>query len=294
MVVTVSPALGVTLRPYTPADRTAVLRLVSADRLPGQPEPTPAMLGEALRGRSPVDAGWWADLKRPATQVAVDAAGTVVGVVSYAVRPKDDTGHLLWLHCREDEPTADTLIRHAVAALAPRRVEAFQFASALSLGLEALPVRHRPATVRALERAGFTGERLWRYMRADLPARPLPHLPHVHVGPDPGGKNARRLEARQDGRVVAEAVVGPPAQGTGVLWWIEVEPHARGRGLGRAMLGSALDVLTGLGATEVILYVDDDAPPGDERDRTAAIRLYESAGFTEIDRLYSYTLSHPV
>lgn len=27
------------------------------------------------------------------------------------------------------------------------------------------------------------------------------------------------------------------------------------------MLGSALDVLAGLGATEVILYIDDDAPP---------------------------------
>ncbi|OEJ23066.1 hypothetical protein AR457_38430 [Streptomyces agglomeratus] len=56
-------------------------------------------------------------------------------------------------------------------------------------------------------------------------------------------------------------------------------------------LGSALDALTGLGAKEPILYVDDDAPPGEERDRTAANRLYESAGFTEIDRLYSYALS---
>ncbi|OEJ21609.1 hypothetical protein AS594_39465 [Streptomyces agglomeratus] len=75
-----------------------------------------------------------------------------------------------------------------------------------------------------------------------------------------------------------------------MLWWIEVAADARGRGLGRAMLGSALDALTGLGAKEVILYVDDDAPRGDERDRTAANRLYESAGFTEIDRLYSYAL----
>ncbi|GGT54757.1 hypothetical protein GCM10010271_68280 [Streptomyces kurssanovii] len=294
MVVTVSPALGVTLRPYTPADEPAVLRLVSADRLPGQPDPTPAMLGDALQGRSSVDAGWWADLKRPATHVAVDAAGAVVGVVSYAVRPKDNTGHRLWLHCREDEPTADALIRHTVAALAPRRVEAFQFASALSLGLEALPVRHRPATVRALERAGFTGERLWRYMRADLPASTLPHLTHVHVGPDPGGKEGRRLEVREGGRVVAEAVVGLPFQGVGVLWWIEVEREARGRGLGRAMLGLALDVLAGLGAKQAILYVDDDAPPGDERDRSAANALYEKSGFTEIDRLYSYTLTPPV
>lgn len=56
------------------------------------------------------------------------------------------------------------------------------------------------------------------------------------------------------------------------------------------MLGSALEILDELGATEVILYVDDDAPLGDDRDRTAANSLYESAGFTEINRLYSYSL----
>lgn len=290
MVVSVSPAFGLSLRPYTPADRSAVMALVEADRPPGQPRATPAMLTEALEGRSSVDAGWWAELEKPTTQVAVDATGRVVGVVSYAVRPKDGTGLLLWLHCREDARAAGTLIGHALVELAPRPVHAFHFASALSLGLEALPVRHRPATAQALEQAGFTGERLWRYMRADLPAPGLPHLDHIRVGPDPGGKHASRLEARQDGNLVAEAVVGLPVGGIGVLWWISVEPAARGRGLGRAMLGSALDVLAGLGAHEVILYVDDDAPPGDERDRTAANSLYESAGFTEVDRLYSYSL----
>lgn len=293
MVIAVTRTHGLTLRPITPADQSAVLELINADRLPGQPQATPAMLAEALQGRSPVDSGWWAELEHPATHVAVDSAGSVVGVVSYAVRPKDGTGQLLWLHCREDAPTAEALIGHAVAALAHRPVHAFHFASALSLGLEALPVRHRPATAAALERAGFTGQRLWRYMRRDLPAHGLPHLAHVQVGPDPGGKNARRLEARDKGHTVAEAVVGLPLQGTGVLWWIGVEPHARGRGLGRAMLGSALDVLAGLGATEAILYVDDDAPPGDDRDRTAANALYDSAGCVEVDRLYSYTLSAP-
>lgn len=288
MVVTVSPAL--TLRPYMPADESAVLRLIDADRLPGQPHPTPVMLGEALEGRSPVDAGWWAELEHPVTQVAVDTAGAVTGVVSYAVRPKDATGVLLWLHCREDAPTAEALISHAVTAFAPRPVHAFHFASALTMGLEALPVRHRPATASALQRAGFRGERLWRYMRAALPAHGLPHLDHIQVGPDPSGKHARRMEAKEGRQVVAEAVVGLPVQGIGVLWWIGVEPAARGRGLGRAMLGSALDLLSGLGAAEVILYVDDDAPPGDDRDRTAANSLYESAGFVEIDRLYSYSL----
>ncbi|MGW6569816.1 GNAT family N-acetyltransferase [Streptomyces sp. NPDC054975] len=90
---------------------------------------------------------------------------------------------------------------------------------------------------------------------------------------------------------MAEAVVGLPVQGTGVLWWIGVDSAARERGLGHAMLGSALDVLTGLGATEVILYVDDDAPPGDARDRAAANALYDNLGFTEVDRLYSYARS---
>jgi hypothetical protein len=44
-------------RPYTAADEGAVLDLIAADRLPGQPVTTSAMLGEALAGRSPVDAG---------------------------------------------------------------------------------------------------------------------------------------------------------------------------------------------------------------------------------------------
>ncbi|MEV6569455.1 hypothetical protein [Streptomyces kronopolitis] len=42
-------------------------------------------------------------------------------------------------------------------------------------------------------------------------------------------------------------------------------------------------------ATDVILFVDDDAPPGDDRDRTAAKSLYEAAVFREVDRLYSFS-----
>ncbi|MFD3948283.1 hypothetical protein [Streptomyces sp. NPDC058579] len=37
------------------------------------------------------------------------------------------------------------------------------------------------------------------------------------------------------------------------------------------------------------LYVDDDAPPGDDRDRTTANALCDKSGFTQIDRLHSYT-----
>ncbi|MEJ8631892.1 hypothetical protein [Streptomyces sp. MS2.AVA.5] len=60
------------------------------------------MLTNALEGRPVVDAGWWAELEPPAVHVAVDSHGTVTGVVSYAVRPKDGTGLLLWMPCRED------------------------------------------------------------------------------------------------------------------------------------------------------------------------------------------------
>jgi hypothetical protein len=41
------------------------------------------------------------------------------------------------------------------------------------------------------------------------------------------------------------------------------------------------------GASEVILYVDDDEPGG-ARDRSAANHLHEAFGFAEIDRLHSY------
>jgi ribosomal protein S18 acetylase RimI-like enzyme len=289
MVIYVTPALGVTLRPYTDQDRRAVLELINADRLPGQPLAGPSMLADALAGRSAIDSGWWEELRTPTTAVATDPNGAVLGVVSYAVRPHDRTGLILWMHCRENPAVARELIGHAAAALADcRALEAFQFASALTLGLEGLPVGHRPATHAALIEAGFTGRDEWRYMRRTLPVAGLPRLAaECEVSPD-----GWRLTARQDGAVVTEATVSVSA-GTGVLWWISVDAAVRGRGLGRGMLGSALEHLTGLGAREVILYVDD-ASGDPEADRSAANSLYEKSGFTEIDRLYSYTESNSV
>jgi ribosomal protein S18 acetylase RimI-like enzyme len=80
---------------------------------------------------------------------------------------------------------------------------------------------------------------------------------------------------------------GAPVGGIGVIWWIEVQPEARGAGIGRHLVDTALDLLWKSGAREAILYVDDDEP-GAERDRTAANRLYDACGFVEVDRLYSY------
>ncbi|WP_343239594.1 GNAT family N-acetyltransferase [Streptomyces sp. SID9913] len=266
-----------------------VLALINADRLPGQPGTCAHMLAEALAGRSQVDAGWWAELDAPFTDVVQDETGAVLGVVSYAVRPSDGAGLLLWLHCREEQQPAECLVAHVLDRFGARTVFAFEFASALTLGLEGLPVRHRPATRAALEKAGFTGRDLWRYMHTGLPVAGLSHAEHrtVEECEDPPGK---RLTVRDTGEVVAEATISRPVAGIGVLWWISVAPAARDKGLGLALLGTALDLLRGLGASEAILFVDDDAPAGDpERGRTAANRLYDLAGFTEVDRLSSFT-----
>lgn len=289
MVFSVAPALRAALRPYTHADAEAVLALANADRLPGQPVTTLEMLTEALAGRSPIDAGWWAELTPPTTYVALDPRGHVVGVISWAQRPKDGTGLILWLHCREDAATADALIRHARTALGPSPVQAFQFATALTRGVEALPVDRRPVTHAALRRAGFAGEFLWRYFLIDLPAPGLPHADGVRTRPEPGDDRAVRLEVHERGRIVAEAVVGLPVEEVGALWWIGVFPEFRGRGIGKRLLGSALETLRAHGAASVFLYVEANTTPGGDGDRTAATALYRSAGFREIDRLFSYS-----
>ncbi|MGP4001376.1 hypothetical protein [Streptomyces sp. 8N706] len=108
---------------------------------------------------APVDSGWWAELDAPVTDVLQDSGGQVLGVVSYATRPRDGAGLILWLHClEEDQALTGALIDRVLDRLGRRTVHAFEFASALSLGLEGLPVRNRPAIHRALEAAGFSGK----------------------------------------------------------------------------------------------------------------------------------------
>ncbi|WP_236793274.1 GNAT family N-acetyltransferase [Amycolatopsis sp. GM8] len=275
------------VRPLEAADQPATLDLINADRLPGQPEVTESMLADALAGRSSVDTGWWADLDAPRTVVATDIAGQVAGAASFATRARDGAGLILWLHARENRVAVKALLRHMLNTLHGCRViEAFSFATALGLGLEALPVRHRPVTAAALIDAGFTSSDLWRYMGRSLPAE-LPTAAGVRIEASELG--IRELALLDGERTLAQATVGVPVAGIGVLWWISSDPDLRGRGHGRAMLGSALQLLGELGAREVILFVDDDEPGG-ERDRTAADRLYEQSGFVEYDRLHSYRL----
>lgn len=278
-------------RPLGERDVDPVLSLIHADQLPGQPKVTEEMLAEAMAGRSTVDEGWWSELSRPvAVDVAVDLEGVIVGVVSYAARPRDDAGLILWLHGREKPDVVTVLVDHALGRLGGvSAVEAFSFATALGIGLEALPVRSRPVTAQVLLDKGFRGLDLWRYMHRTLPAVELPREDTVAV--EALEPNTRQLTVTRAHRVVAEATIGTPVHGIGVLWWIHVAPATRGQGIGRALLGSALETLTELGADQVILYVDDDEPGG-ERDRSAANNLYEVAGFIEVDRLHSFSLRY--
>ncbi|OIV35435.1 hypothetical protein BIV57_21575 [Mangrovactinospora gilvigrisea] len=275
------------MRPFARADEFGVLELINADQVPGQPEVTAAQLAEAVAGRSPNDSGWWEELDAPVTVVAVEG-GAVVGVVSFAVRAKDRTGLILWLHCREREDVAAALVAYAVDALAGcARLEAFTLSSALVVALEGLPVRHRAVTHEALLAAGFVGADLWAYMRAELPLS----LPRLDAGVRYERMAGDEWElSLMEGRTrVAKAQVGLPVAGTGVLWWISTRRRARGRGYGRVVLGAAGALLADLGAREVVLVVDDDAPEDQGRSRVAAKRMYRGAGFVEVDRLFSYT-----
>ncbi|SCL26954.1 Acetyltransferase (GNAT) family protein [Micromonospora inyonensis] len=276
------------LTPVTTATPELV-ELINADRMPGQPACTLAMVQAAIDGTSPVDSAWWAELADLRTEVLPGADGTPAGAIAYARRPRDGAGVILWLHAREVPAVVRALLDHALVELAGcPTVEAFTFATALGLGLEALPVRHRPATHSALTDLGFAGSDLWRYMCRDLPAAGLPTCAYRTRRDE----DRRVLEVERDGKVIAEATIGDPVDGVGVLWWIGVEPVARGDGLGLRMLGAALAELAASGAQQVILYVDDDAPDDDpERSRAAANAMYERAGFAEVDRLWSYQLT---
>jgi ribosomal protein S18 acetylase RimI-like enzyme len=277
-----TPADIDTFRLAEPSDTNGILALVNTDRLPGQPQATAEMLTEALSGRSALGSGLWTELDGLSTEVAINTQGQVVGVVSVAVRRRDDTGLILWMHTAEDAAVTGIVLDHALQRLGRRPVEAFPLATALGLGLEALPIKHRPVTHAALLQRGFTGTDLWRYLRTPL------RLPSRQTKDGPAQDVRRTLQIRENDRVVGEAIVGLPVQGVGVLWWIGLEPQARELELDKALLGSALEFLAGVGAGEVILFV----PSADAADPTV-LGLYRHAGFTEIDQLYGFRRPKP-
>ncbi|HSU34661.1 MAG TPA: GNAT family N-acetyltransferase [Propionibacteriaceae bacterium] len=279
------------IRPFDPGrDLESVLALANADRISGQPLVTPAALAEARSGRSPIDQNWWDDLVDISVDVAVSADGEVEGVVSWASRPRDDAGILLWLHARETRQIIDSLVASTLDRLHGRsHYQAFEFATALGRGLEALPVRHRHQTHLALIDHDFSGTAYWRYLSCSIADRPP--APHLDSSLDmrlarTEGAIGQQMTLTCGDEPVAEVEFDDASDGVAQLLWIAVDAGHRGRGIGRAALEQSLDIMRRAGARQVILYVDDDDPA--DRDRRPALALYRSVGFTEVDQLFSY------
>jgi GNAT superfamily N-acetyltransferase len=272
------------------AELAAVLDLVNADLLPGQPACTRRALDMALRGECSVDARWWKELAN--AQVVVARRGdAVVGAASYAVAPADRSGWLLWLHAREDRATVEALLDHVLGDLTgSSHLYAFWIATALSLGLEALPVERRQMTHEVLLSRGLVGRDSWRYLVLSLDRAQTERVGEetASVTPisNPGEAPAWRLTISDGEEPVAAAEIAVGPYGCGVLWWIDVEPSQRGRGIGGRLLGQALRFLRQRGARTVAAFVDHDDPR--ERDPRPVLRLLGAAGFDEVDRLWSY------
>jgi GNAT superfamily N-acetyltransferase len=94
-----------------------------------------------------------------------------------------------------------------------------------------------------------------------------------HPGSDPG----HQVVAWQDGEVVGAAICCVFTGDTGWILQLGVAQPARGRGLGRALLGIAADRLTAAGVLEVGLSVDAT--------NASALSLYQATGFV-VERTY--------
>jgi ribosomal protein S18 acetylase RimI-like enzyme len=268
-------------RPLGPDDVEALCALVDRDRLPGQPACTPERVATALAGRSTADPWWWRELATMRTIGVEDSAGSLVGAGALGRRPSGDR-YLLWLHGGEVPEVVEAVLWPLLRGV--RRGDplfAFWSATELTVGLEGLPREHRPATHEALLGRGFTGEDRWLYLTAPS-ASEEPEVPFRRRG---HGTEVR-VELEVDGHPVGGAELSLPSPGVGVVWWLEIEPEFRRRGLGRQLLRAARSVLTEQDVDEVVLFVDHDDPK--VRDRRPALELYLAEGFTVVDHLWSY------
>ena len=92
------------------------------------------------------------------------------------------------------------------------------------------------------------------------------------------------IVSKEDGKVLGYACFGPHSltDQTYDLYWIAVDPHARGGGVGKKLLAAAEERMKALGARLVI--VETSSQPRYEPTR----RFYRSAGYTELARIPGY------
>lgn len=260
--------------------------LVAADRLPGQPPCTPGQVAAVVEGRSQAGTWRWEQLTGVRTLVATTPEGHVIGAGAVG-RGADGHPHLLWLHAGEDRTVVDALLFNLLRGFR-RSLPAFAFDAATDVApaVEGLPAGRRPVTAAALAERGFTGRARWLYLCA-AGAGPATGIPIRVIGP-PGDC---RIEVSGSGGALGGAEIGLTGPGTGVIWWLEVEPPHRRAGYGRALLRGARRALAEAGASSTVLLVDLDA--GAEPDRRGALHLYESEGFEVADELWSYERGQP-
>ena len=259
------------------------LGLINRDVLPGQPICTDAMLAQAIEGRSPIDNKYWEDLKA-LEHIGVIENNELLGVAAFGIR-KNGTGALLWMHANENIQVIEALLNYLEQKLAScSKIEAFEHATALNVGIESLPHR-RQATHTALLNRGYQGKDSWLYMMNSIKVKGTVSAQVKKIEEDEPGQTFQLTLSSKD-KEVASAMVGITGEGVGVVWWLETEPEHREQGLGRKMLLQAETVLAEQGITEAILLVDHDAPDGK---RIPAIKLYQSEGWQIVDHLWSYT-----
>ncbi|MGI5380640.1 GNAT family N-acetyltransferase [Streptomyces sp. CA-251387] len=254
------------VRVSTDADLPAVRRLVAADRLPGEP-PLPDHLPEVPT------AG------KVFTLTGTD--GQAHGVACLSVRRSDDAGLVHWLHAGEDLDAVAALLAFARAELGRRTLHAFT-APATATRVPGLPMRHRPATARALTAAGFTLATAQEYLLRDLndpkPAAPDDLIAHVTPLEDFRGW---RLVVPGPGTtgVVASAVLScpHPTSGMAVLWHLAVHPEHRHHGIGHRLLAQSLNLAAASSARYLAAFTDPD--------EESAMRLLAAQDFDHVDTL---------
>ncbi len=90
----------------------------------------------------------------------------------------------------------------------------------------------------------------------------------------------------QEGRALGSIALEDEGDGLGHLRWFILDGALRGSGLGRRLLGEALDHARARGIGRVYLWTLEGLP--------AAARLYAEAGFVEVERLTATQWGKPV
>ncbi|MGW6215821.1 hypothetical protein [Streptomyces sp. NPDC055109] len=271
MTVTVV-GTSVGMRGFSSADRAAVLDLMRADLLPGRPAVTPVLLDHVL------------EQEGLRCEVLTSAVGAVLGVVGWAVHTADGAGLVPWLHCQDDEQDlTEVLLRHVLGRLGRRTVHAFT--KATPLAPVGLPVGNRTGTRRALEACGFSGTDHARYLHhhLDTLSPRLYAIADLTPCPDTAGWQLHLRE--RDGTRIGEARISAPLGGTAELEWITLTPQRRN--LGHILLEQCLTNLADRGIHHVTTCID--APDDTHPHREAVLQLHQTAGFTQIDHLHTYT-----